>query len=247
MATRASPWVQATQDSYFTAADAARFRWTTEDPAFAPAETALLVPRIADLPAPCLEIGCGEGTNLARLAASGRPIGLDRYPDRARFAARAVPAARLVVGDALALPLRDGAVASVLVRDLLHHLPDPRRAVAEAVRVLAPGGVLQLLEPNGRSPIIRLQSWLVPAERGIRDFTPATVGGLLHGLPLDDVRVEMAQGFPLRRVLCHYRFGWPALGRTRAGRAILVALERLGERATPAARWSYVSIRARRR
>jgi SAM-dependent methyltransferase len=237
---------QAAQDRYFETADGARYRWTTEDRAFAPAEDALLEPRLAELPFPCLEIGCGEGTNLARLVRRGAPVGIDRYPDKVRFAAHAVGAARLAVADAETLPFADGAFAGVLIRDLLHHLADPRRTTAEAARVLAPGGRLLLLEPNDRNPLVSLQARLIRPEAGLRDFTPDTVLELLRGLPLADVQLEMAQPLPLRRLVLHYRYGWPALGRTRAGARLLENLERLGGRLIPRLRWAYTVIRARR-
>ena len=237
---------QTLQDAYFVEADADHFHWTTTDPAFAPVEDALLAPWLDALPFPCLEIGCGEGTNLARLARRGRPIGLDRYPGKARFAARAVPGAALVVGDAGALPFRSGAFAGVLIRDLFHHLRDARGAAAEAVRVLAPGGMLVVLEPNGLNPFVALQTRLVRAEAQARAFTPDTVPRLLTGLPLGPLEVTMSQGFPLRRLLLHHRFGIPALGRTRPAAAVLAGLERLGERLLARRRWSYTVVRARR-
>jgi len=209
-------------------------------------EDALLAPWLDVLPFPCLEIGCGEGSNLARLARHGDPVGLDLYPERTRFAARAVPGARVLVGDAARLPFADGAFAAVLVRDLFHHLETPRVAAAEAVRVLRPGGTLLVLEPNARNPLVFLQVRLVPAEATARDFTPARVVSILEGLPLDRPTVDMAQGFPLRRLVLHYRFGFPALGRTRAGAAALARLEQLGERMLPRSRWSYTVVRARR-
>jgi SAM-dependent methyltransferase len=238
--------LQAVQDEHFGAADPAHFRWTTLDPAFAGVEDALLLPRLSALPFPCLEIGCGEGTNLARLARRGHPTGVDRYPEKIRFAARAVPLARLAVADARALPFRDGVFAGVLVRDLLHHLSEPRRAAAEAVRVLAPGGTLLVLEPNGRNPLIALQARLIPAEAALRDFPPERVLALLAELPLMSPAIEMAQGFPLRRLAFHHRFGFPRLGRSRAGAVLFARLERLAERLVPESRWSYTVVRARR-
>jgi SAM-dependent methyltransferase len=238
---------QAIQDAHWAEADAAHFAWTTRDPAFAPVEDALLEPHVATLAFPCLEIGCGEGTNLARLARRGRPVGIDRYPAKARFAARAVPGARVAAADATALPFRDGAFASVLIRDLLHHLPEPRRATAEAVRVLRPGGTLLVFEPNGANPLIALQGRLVAAEAALRTFRPASVLDALAGLPLDAPEVTMAQGFPLRRLVLHHRFGVPALGRLRASAGALAALERAIESIVPRARWSYAVVRARRR
>lgn len=48
--------------------------------------------------------------------------------------------------DAGRLPLCEGAVDAAVVVDALHHLPDRDAAVREAVRVLAPGGVLVVRE-----------------------------------------------------------------------------------------------------
>jgi SAM-dependent methyltransferase len=234
-------------EDHFAAADAAHCRWTTTDPGFAPVEEALLGPRLAGLAVPCLEVGCGEGTNLVRLARRGRPFGIDRSVRRVRFAAEAVPGARLAAADAQALPFRDGAFASVLIRDLLHHLAEPRRAAAEAVRVLAPGGTLLVIEPNGRNPLVALQARLVAAERPLTTFTVTSALSALEELPLVERVVEMAQGFPLRRLVLPYRFGWPALGRTRMAVRVFERLERLAERLLPPARWSYTVVRSRRR
>jgi SAM-dependent methyltransferase len=234
------------QDRYFTAPDVERFRWMTEDPAFAPVEDALLEPWLGDLGFPCLEIGCGEGSNLVRLTRRGACVGLDLYPERVRFAARAVPGTPVTVGDACRLPFGDGAFVGVLIRDLLHHLPEPRRALDEAVRMLRPGGSLLLLEPNGRNPFNALQARLIAAERGVRESTPERLRALLDGLALESPRIDMTQGFPLRRLALHYRFGLPGLGRTRIAAAAFAGIERIGERLTPRRHWSYVVLRAQR-
>jgi SAM-dependent methyltransferase len=242
-----SPDFQAVQDAHWAEADAAHFAWTTRDPAFAPVEDALLEPHTAALAFPCLEMGCGEGTNLARLARRGAPVGIDRYLGKARFAARAVPTARVAAADATALPFHDGSFASVLIRDLLHHLPDPRRATAEAARVLRPGGTLLLFEPNGANPLIALQGRLIPAEAALRTFRPTSVLDALAGLPFETPDVTMAQGFPLRRLVLHHRFGVPALGRMPVVARALALVERGIESIVPAGRWSYTVVRARRR
>jgi SAM-dependent methyltransferase len=55
-----------------------------------------------------------------------------------------------VMADAHALPLRRGAADTVLCVEVLEYLADPRRAVAELARVLAPGGTLLLTAPQIR-------------------------------------------------------------------------------------------------
>ncbi len=51
-----------------------------------------------------------------------------------------------VRGAAEALPFADGSVDAVLIVDALHHFDDRERALAEAARVLEPGGVLVVRE-----------------------------------------------------------------------------------------------------
>ncbi|MFL5308589.1 MAG: class I SAM-dependent methyltransferase [Polyangia bacterium] len=47
-----------------------------------------------------------------------------------------------------ALPFADQSVGALVLFDVLHHLPDPRRFFAEAIRVLAPGGRIVMCEPH---------------------------------------------------------------------------------------------------
>jgi SAM-dependent methyltransferase len=238
------------QREHFARADVDHYRWQTRGPGFAAREARFLAEVLGRPTEPLLEIGAGEGGNLFHLfgaGAAGRaPVGIDAFPDKLRFAARELPDARFAAADAVHLPFRDGAFGTVLIRDVLHHLPDPRPALAEATRVLAPGRDLVLIEPNVRSPFIRLQMALVPAERGAARSDVAWLRALLDGLPLDDLRFEMAAPLPIDRVLLHHRFGLPALGARRAAQRVLDALEGAGERWLPRTRWSYVIARARR-
>jgi SAM-dependent methyltransferase len=90
-----------------------------------------------------VDIGCGNGHDLAPLAASGHRgplVGCDL--SLGMLTAMAVPGALRVEGDASALPLRDGCADVVLALHMLYHVDDIPGAAAEARRVLAPGGTL---------------------------------------------------------------------------------------------------------
>lgn len=232
------------QRAYFEDAEVERFRWTTRAAGFAETEDALLAPVAERLAAPLLEIGCGEGNNLLRLAGLGACTGVDLFPRKLAFAARELCAARFAAADGARLPFADARFASVFVRDLLHHVEDPPAVLREAARVLRPGGHLVLLEPNGRNPLVWLQTRLVPAEAGARDFDADRVRGFLEGLPFHDLRVEARQPLPLRRALLHYQKGLPALGRNRLARAVLAAGERVLGALLPRSRWTYVQASA---
>jgi len=53
-----------------------------------------------------------------------------------------------VKGDALDLPYADGTFDCVIASEILEHLPEDDRAIAELVRVLKPGGALAITVPR---------------------------------------------------------------------------------------------------
>jgi hypothetical protein len=118
--------------------------------------------------------------------------------------------------------------------------------LTEAIRVLAPGGRLCLLEPNGRNPLVNLQTRLVRAEAGARRSGIAHIDGLLQGLPLTGVKIWTEQPLPFRRMVLHYRFGLPSLGQIAAARRGLAFMESALGRLLPRSRWSYVVATATR-
>ena len=97
-----------------------------------------------DRPCRVLDVGCGAGFLSNDLALRGRDVtGIDVAAD-ALAVARAHDASgrvRYIEGNALALPFEDGSFEAVCAMDLLEHLDSPARAIAEASRVLVPGGL----------------------------------------------------------------------------------------------------------
>jgi SAM-dependent methyltransferase len=51
------------------------------------------------------------------------------------------------VADARRLPFRDGSLRAVVMTNLLHHVSDPERCLAEAARCVRAGGVFAAIEP----------------------------------------------------------------------------------------------------
>ncbi|MBP1985680.1 class I SAM-dependent methyltransferase [Halolamina salifodinae] len=87
-----------------------------------------------------LDLAGGTGRVAAALAPEYEPIVADvSAPMLSRATARGLQTVR---SDAGRLPLRDDAVDAAVVVDAYHHLPDREAALAEAARVVAPGGVV---------------------------------------------------------------------------------------------------------
>jgi ubiquinone/menaquinone biosynthesis C-methylase UbiE len=102
-----------------------------------------------------VDIGCGPGTDLGRLAdaveAQGSVVGVDREPrmlDEARRRLADRPNVELRLGDIRELPLADGSVDRARVDRVLQHVPEPATAMAEVRRVLRPGGLFGMAEPD---------------------------------------------------------------------------------------------------
>ncbi len=87
-----------------------------------------------------LEVGMGTGVVATALVGKETPVvGVDVSPLMARRAYERI-GARVALGDALALPVGDGSVGTVLFVMVLHLVGDIWPALAEAARVLRPDG-----------------------------------------------------------------------------------------------------------
>jgi SAM-dependent methyltransferase len=93
-------------------------------------------------PGRLLDLGCGVGHSY-ELLAPRETVGLDS--DAAALEGQARPT---VAADMRELPFADGEFASVLAVQSIEHVPDPARVLAEAARVLEPGGAAVLVTPN---------------------------------------------------------------------------------------------------
>lgn len=93
-------------------------------------------------PGRVLDVGCGVGHSF-ELLAPRETVGLDLDPEVLVGQNR-----ETAVGDMRSLPFPDASFESALSVQSLEHVPDPQRAVAEARRVLEPGGVAVFVTPN---------------------------------------------------------------------------------------------------
>jgi len=109
-----------------------------------------------------LLVGIGTGLDIPLLPPAEQYVGVDLTHAmlmRARARDRGV---LLHQGDAMALPYADAAFDSVILHLILAVVPQPARALGEALRVLKPGGQAavfdKFLKPGQRAPLRRLVS-----------------------------------------------------------------------------------------
>jgi ubiquinone/menaquinone biosynthesis C-methylase UbiE len=146
-----------------------------------------------------LEVGVGTGLNLAHYPAGVDVVGVDLSPamvalarERARETGRA---AQLRVANAEALDLPDASFDTVVGTFVLCSVADHRRAIAEMVRVLRPGGTLLLADH-----VVAAPAPLRALQRCAEALTVPLMGEHFRRRPLDEV---VAQGLRVER---HERF-----------------------------------------
>jgi SAM-dependent methyltransferase len=125
-----------------------------------------------------VDVGCADGAIKAVLSAATDYIGLD-YPataDRLYFTRPAIYA------DAASLPLQDASCDTLMLLDVVEHLAAPEAAMAEAHRVLRPGGCALITIP-----------FAYPLHDQPHDYQRYTHHGLshrLHAVGFREVRIE---------------------------------------------------------
>lgn len=123
---------------------------------------------------PVLDLGTGVGGNLDQLTPRHLTIGAEISLAAAREARRRAPVA---VADGAWLPFRDATFGAVVCTEVLEHVDDPRLVLAEASRVLRPGGLAYITTPNYAN-VAGLHKWWADRRTGRHDWNP---WGAHHG------------------------------------------------------------------
>ena len=136
-----------------------------------------------------LDIGCGTGYGAAILSTRASVVALDISPAALRFARKSYPGPEFVMATATSIPLADESVDMVTAFEMIEHLDEPDKFLAECHRTLKKGGVLVLSSPNPAHLINWLKSKLlgipippkIVAENiyHVREFTHDEMVGLL--------------------------------------------------------------------
>jgi SAM-dependent methyltransferase len=97
------------------------------------------------------DVGCGPGWYTAALRRRGADVlPIDHSEEELALAGDPPPGA--IVADAMNLPLEDASFDGVFASNMLEHVPEPRRALAEFERILRPGGWAYVSWTNWYSP-----------------------------------------------------------------------------------------------
>jgi len=142
-----------------------------------------------------LDVACGPGNfsrDFAHAASEGLVVGIDASASMLDVAVRETKSDNVayIRGDASALPFRDSSFDAVCCFAALYLIEEPMRALAEVVRVLAPGGRVALLTSCSRGPLpASVTSPAVRRLSGVRIFDRDELKRAL----LDDGLVEVDQ------------------------------------------------------
>lgn len=138
-----------------------------------------------------VDVACGGGLVSLPLAADGyRVTGIDFAEGALDVARRRVPPgadATFIAADVAALPLADASADAVLLLDVLEHIESVPAALAEAARVLRPGGIA-VFNTFNRTPVSALI-----AVHGLRFVTrdaPADLHVARYFVPPESLRAS---------------------------------------------------------
>jgi SAM-dependent methyltransferase len=130
-----------------------------------------------------LDVGAGSGRHSYEAHRLGARVVAVDVGEAIHFARRNLPPDVVTVqADAEELPFEDAAFDLVMAIGVLHHLPDPRRALSSLARLIRPGGY------------IHIYVYWIPA-RGWHRFLLRLVAGAR--------RVTTRMPWPLLRALCY--------------------------------------------
>lgn len=172
-----------------------------------------LIPDLVPLPGTrVVDVGCGDGTlvrALTRLGADVTGIECNETVLARARAAEPIARERYLGGVGQALPLPDTAVDLVTFVNSLHHIPvsEQSRSLAEARRVLVPGGHVLVNEPLAEGPYFELLRPLEDetevrraAQAAVRGAASSGLEAVAERIYLSPIRYDDYESFARRMI-----------------------------------------------
>lgn len=200
-----------------------RFEWLTTNAIVSKLEIDLLSCLKMEKGFNVLEVGCGEGQNIANLQKIHKDVsfhGVDMSSNRIEFARKTLKNADLRAQDGRRLDYDDNEFDLVFCRDVLHHMIEGRETfIMEMLRTCKKGGSVVLIESNGNNIINFLFSIVEKKESEMRKITFRYIKDLLDKLRLN-YRVSFVKGYGIQRLIFHYKYGIRHLASMKIGKFI---------------------------
>lgn len=150
------------------------------------------LPRAASRNRRVLDIGCGSGQFLARLAARGYECHGTELSEETGRRAAAVPGIRLHVGTIARDTYAVESFELISIWHVLEHLPDPDQVLRYCRDWLAPGGFLMIAVPNISSwqALTFRDAWFhLDPPRHLYHFDPASLRTILDAAGFRTLRI----------------------------------------------------------
>jgi ubiquinone/menaquinone biosynthesis C-methylase UbiE len=148
-----------------------------------------------------LDIGCGGGTlldRIARKAGLNWSAGVDASFGAIRYAAQNHKGPRYLCADFYELPFKNSTFGYVTAIEVLEHLEKPENALRELRRVLKDNGKILILVPNEKNLLFRVIWYFWTKGKGkvwkeahVQQFTKESLSALLESSGFKPVQWKM--------------------------------------------------------
>jgi SAM-dependent methyltransferase len=139
-----------------------------------------------------LDIGCSSGSFLSMFkGGSWKLYGIEASPLTGQKA-RAATGGEIFIGDALTANFPDETFDVITCIDVIEHLYEPRKVIAEVSRWLKPGGIFYVFVPNPvswESRLFRSYWYGLDLPRHLQHFSPKSLGKLAASVGLRQLRL----------------------------------------------------------
>jgi len=184
-----------------------------------------------------LEIGCGNGVflktlssrkNVSTLSAVDLSNEMLKHTESRMLSVDSPIPWQIVRGDGERLPFEEASFDCIFARGLLHHLPEPKKGAKEIARVLRPGGVAFVVDPNRNMvsaiPRLVIRRTASNFDTDHKNFSRREMKNIVsENLQIESIKYWGYIAYPLLGFPDVLRFRWLPLGSIYR---ILMALDR---------------------